>query len=296
VSSPVDLGRVGVWSWAGSGAPAAVLREALPEIEELGYPTFWYPEAVAKETFAAGAVLLASSSKLKIATGISSIYARDPTAMANGAKALAEAYPGRFVLGLGVSHREPVSGRGHDYGRPLPVMRAYLDAMDAATYIGPEPDSPVPTILAALGPKMLDLARDRTDGAHPYFVPPEHTAIARERLGPDSLLAPEQAVILTGDERAARELAREHTSWYLRTENYRNSMLRLGFSEDDLADGGSERLQDAIVAWGDESVIRERVKAHLDAGADHVCIQVLEPDRGLGLEALRRLAPALLDL
>jgi probable F420-dependent oxidoreductase len=292
----LDLGRVGVWSWAFSGAPAAVLREAVPELEELGYGALWYPEAVAKETFAAGALLLSWSSRAKVASGISSIYARDPTAMANGARALADAFPGRFVLGLGVSHREPVSARGHDYGRPLRAMRAYLDAMEATTYMGAEPEQPAGRVLAALGPKMLDLARERTDGAHPYFVPVEHTAIARDRLGPGKLLAPEQAVILTDDPAHARELIREHTSWYLRTENYRNSMLRLGFHEDDLENGGSDRLGDAVVAWGDEQAIRERVQGHLDAGADHVCIQVLEPNRGLGLEALRRLAPALLDL
>jgi probable F420-dependent oxidoreductase len=296
VSPPVDLGRVGVWSWAFSGAPAAVLREVVPELEELGYPTFWYPEAIAKETFAAGALLLSFASRAKVASGISNIQVRDATAMTNGARTLADAFPGRFVLGLGVSHREPTTARGHEYGRPLPTMRAYLDAMDAAPYMVPEPEQPAPRILAALGPKMLDLARDRTDGAHPYFVPVEHTAIARDRLGPGKLLAPEQAVILTDDADKARDLVREHTSFYLSTENYRNSLLRLGFHEHDLEDGGSERLRDAVVVWGDESRIRERVEAHLDAGADHVCIQMLEPNRGLGLDALRRLAPALLDL
>lgn len=290
-----DLGRVGVWSWAGSGAPAHVLRDALPEIEELGYGAFWYPEGPSRESFAAGALLLSWSSRLKIASGISSIYARDATAMASGARTLAEAFPGRFVLGLGVSHREPVGRRGHEYARPLPAMRAYLDEMDAVAYRGPEPDSPPLRLLAALGPKMLDLARERADGAHPYFVPVEHTAIARERLGPDRLLAVEQAVILTTDGTAGRELAREHTSFYLSTENYRNSMLRLGFSEGDLDDGGSDRLADAVVVSGDESAIRERVQAHLAAGADHVCIQVLPPSE-LQLDALRRLAPALLDL
>jgi probable F420-dependent oxidoreductase len=295
VATPVTLGRVGVWSWAGSGAPAPLLREALPEIEELGYGAFWYPEGPARETFAAGAILLAASSTLTIASGISSIYARDPTAMANGAQTLAEAFPGRFVLGLGVSHREPVSARGHGYRRPLPAMREYLDAMDDASYLGPEPAAAAPRILAALGPKMLDLARERTDGAHPYFVPVEHTVAARERLGPEKLLAVEQAVVLTDDAAAARDTIREHTSFYLSTENYRNSMLRLGFDESDLANGGSDRLGDAVVAWGDESAIRERVRAHLNAGADHVCVQVL-PGRPLELDPLRRLAPALLDL
>jgi probable F420-dependent oxidoreductase len=292
----IDLGRVGVWTWAGAGAPSSVLREAVAEIEELGYGALWYPEGPARETFAAGALLLSWGSQLRIASGISSIYARDPTAMANGARTLGEAYPGRFLLGLGVSHREPVAGRGHQYLRPYPAMRDYLDGMDAATYMGPEPDPPVHRILAALGPKMLDLARDRTDGAHPYFVPVEHTAIARERLGPGKLLAPEQGVILTDDGARPRDLIREHTSFYLSTENYRNSMLRLGFHEEDLEDGGSERLQDSVVVWGDESAIRERVKAHLDAGADHVCVQVLGPRGEFDLEPLRRLAPALLDL
>jgi probable F420-dependent oxidoreductase len=294
VSPPVDLGRIGVWSWAFSGAPAAVVREAVPEIEELGYSAIWYPEAFGNETFAAGALLLSYSSRLKVASGISSIYARDPTAMANGARALADAFPGRFVLGLGVSHRGPVGGRGHEYGRPVATMRSYLDGMDAATFTGDEPDPPAARILAALGPKMLGLARERSDGAHPYFVPVEHTAIARERLGPGKLLAPEQAVVLTDDASRARQVIREHMAFYLSTENYRNSMLRLGFEESDLENGGSDRLADAIVVWGDEGAIRERVKAHLDAGADHVCIQVLP--REFDLEPLRRLAPALLDL
>jgi probable F420-dependent oxidoreductase len=172
-------------------------------------------------------------------------------------------------------------------------MRAYLDGMEAALYSGPEPAEPVLVVLAALGPRMLDLARDRTDGAHPYFVPVEHTAQARERLGPGKLLAPEQAVILTDDPRRARELAREHCAFYLTAPNYRNSMLRLGFEEADLDDGGSDRLLERIVVWGDEDAIRDRVIAHLDAGADHVCIQTL-PSGELDLDALRRLAPALL--
>ena len=174
-------------------------------------------------------------------------------------------------------------------------MRAYLDGMEAATYMGPEPSEPVPWVLAALGPKMLDLARDRTAGADPYFVPVEHTAGARERLGPGKLLLVEQAVILTDDEAHAREIAREHTSFYLTAENYRNSMLRLGFDESDLENGGSDRLLERIVVWGNEDAIRERVKAHLDAGADHVCIQSL-PSREFDLEPARRLAPALLSL
>jgi probable F420-dependent oxidoreductase len=159
--------------------------------------------------------------------------------------------------------------------------------------MGPEPAERVPIVLAALGPKMLDLARERTDGAHPYFVPVEHTAAARERLGPGKLLAPEQAVILTDDAEGARELAREHAAFALTAPNYRNSMLRLGFEESDLEDGGSDRLLERIVAWGDEDAIRTRVQAHFDAGADHVCIQTL-PAGELAIDQLRRLAPALL--
>ena len=290
----VDLGRVGVWDWGFAGAPAAVLREALPEIEELGYGAVWYPEAVSKECLSNAALLLSFSDRIVVATGIANIYARDAWAAANGARTLGDAFPGRFVLGIGVSHSHLVAGRGHEYLRPIPTMRAYLDGMDAAAYSGPEPAEPVPVILAALGPKMLDLARERTAGAHPYFVPVEHTATARERLGPDRLLLVEQAVILTTDETKAREIARQHTAVYLGAENYRNSMLRLGFEEADLENAGSDRLLERIVVWGDEDAIRARVQAHLDAGADHVCIQSLPGEFDLG--PIRALAPALTSI
>jgi probable F420-dependent oxidoreductase len=289
------IGRVGVWSSGVANRPAAELREALPEVEALGYSAIWVGEAFSRENLSASALALSWTEDIVVATGITNIYARDPTATKAGAATLGEAFPGRFVLGLGVSHQHAVELRGQTYDPPLATMRAYLDGMDAALYRGPESSERVPVVLAALGPKMLDLARDRTDGAHPYFVPVEHTAQARERLGAGKLLAPEQAVILTDDESRARELAREHVGFYMTAPNYRNSMLRLGFDEAELDDGGSERLQDAIVAWGDEDAIRERVKAHLDAGADHVCIQTL-PSGELDLEALRRLAPALLRL
>jgi probable F420-dependent oxidoreductase len=289
------LGRVGVWSSGVANRPVAELRAALPEVEALGYSAIWVGEAFSRENLSASALALSWTKDIVVATGITNIYARDPTATKAGAATLGEAFPGRFVLGLGVSHQHAVELREQTYGPPLAAMRVYLDGIDAALYRGPEPSERVPVVLAALGPKMLDLARDRTDGAHPYFVPVEHTAHSRERLGADKLLAPEQAVILTDDQSRARELAREHVAFYMTAPNYRNSMLRLGFEEADLDDGGSERLRDAIVAWGDEDVIRERVKAHLDAGADHVCIQTL-PSGELDLEALRRLAPALLRL
>jgi probable F420-dependent oxidoreductase len=289
------LGRVGVWSTGVTNEPAGALREGLAELEELGYPALWFGEAFSRENLSTAAIALSWTRELVVATGITNVYARDPAAANAGAKTLGEAFPSRFVLGLGISHAHAVELRGQQYGPPLTTMRAYLDAIETAPYMGPEPSDPVPVVLAALGPRMLDLARDRTDGAHPYFVPPEHTAQARERLGSGKLLAPEQAVILTDDADRAEELAREHVAFYMTAPNYRNSMLRLGLEEADLDDGGSERLRDAIVVWGDEGAIRDRVKAHLDAGADHVCIQTL-PSGVLDLNALRRLAPALLDL
>ena len=294
-SALTRLGRVGVWNTGVTNAPVAELRDGLTELEELGYPAVWFGEAFSRESFATAALVLSWTERIVAATGITNVYGRDATTAKAGATTVAEAFPGRFVFGLGISHPHPVSMRGQTYGPPLTTMREYLDAMEAATYMGPDPAEPAPVVLAALGPKMLELARDRTDGAHPYLVPPEHTAQARERLGAGKLLAPEQAVILTDDAARAEELAREHISYYMGSPNYRNNMVRLGFDESDLEDSGSARLRDALVAWGDEQAIRDRVKAHLDAGADHVCIQTL-PSGEFDLDAFRRLAPALLDL
>jgi probable F420-dependent oxidoreductase len=291
----LDLGRVGVWSNAPSVAAAAAVRDGLPELEELGYRTLWYPEGGAKESFSTAALLLSWSERLVVATGIANIHARDPMACANGARALADAHPGRFVLGLGVSHAPSVAARGGTYDRPLATMRAYLDAMERAPYNGHEPEEPAPRLLAGLGPRMLDLAAERTAGAHPYFVPVEHTAFARERLGPEPMLAVEQAVVLETDAARARELARPYLAYYVGLDNYANNLRRLGWADDDLTGSGSDRLLDALVAWGDAGAVRERVRAHFEAGADHVCIQPL-PAGHLHLEQLRELAPALLDL
>jgi probable F420-dependent oxidoreductase len=290
-----QLGRVGLWSAALANAPAGEVREALPELEELGWPSVWYPEGGGRETFAAAALALAASERIAVCSGIANIYARDATAMMNGGRSLAEAFPGRFVLGLGVSHRVPLGARGHDYLPPVPTMRSYLDGMEQATYMGPEPPEPAPIVLAALGPLMLKLAAERSAGAHPYFTTVEHTARARELLGPDAVLAPELGVVLAGSFSEARERAASYVSFYLPVENYRNHLVRLGFGEDDLADGGSDRLFEQVVAWGDAGAIRARVQEHLDAGADHVCIQVV-PSGAFHLDVLRELAPALLDL
>jgi probable F420-dependent oxidoreductase len=289
------LGRVGVWSAAPANVPAAEVREALPELEELGFSAIWYPEGPSRETFVTASLLLAASKRIAVCQGIANIYARDPTAMMNGARSLAEAYPGRFVVGLGVSHRVPLVDRGHEYRPAVPTMRAYLDAMEKALYMGPDPPEAAPVVLAALGPLMLKLAAERAAGAHPYFTTVEHTARARELLGPDPLLAPEVGVVLAGSFAEARERAASYVSFYLPVENYRNHLLRLGFTENDLEDGGSDRLFEQVVAWGDVDAVRARVKEHLDAGADHVCIQVV-PSGQFYLDVLRKLAPALLDL
>jgi probable F420-dependent oxidoreductase len=288
------LGPVGVWLTLLGTRSADEERAALAEIEELGYGAFWFGEgAASKEAFAHAGILLAAARRMVIATGIASIYVRDPIAMNNGGQALADAYPGRFVLGMGVSHAPMVQSRGHDYGRPLTAMREYLDVMDGVRYVPPPPAEPLPRMLAALRPKMLELARDRSHGAHTYLVTPKHTARARETLGTRPLLVPEQGVVLETQPQAARAVARTHLAAYLQLPNYLNSWRQEGFEEADFADGGSDRLVDALVAWGDVDAVAARVREHLDAGADHVTIQPVTTDAGRALAELRALAPAL---
>jgi probable F420-dependent oxidoreductase len=292
----MHIGRIGIWTFALDLQPAARAQEAAAEIEALGYGAIWIPEAMGREAFASSAVLLAGTKRIPIATGIASIWARDAMAMAAAQKTLCEAYPERFLLGMGVSHAPLVGMRGHAYDKPLSAMRAYLDAMDAAPFMSVPPPTPPTRVLAALAPKMLRLAAERAAGSHPYFVPPEHTAFAREAMGKGPLLAPEQAVVLETDASTARAIGRQHMAIYLGLPNYVNNLKRLGFTDDDIGNGGSDRLVDAIVAWGSVDVIVQRVKAHHDAGADHVCIQVLDPDpRALPLPQWRVLAPALLQ-
>ena len=288
------LGRIGVWSFDFVLAPAGEVRAAVERIDELGYGALWYPEVpFGRESLSQAALLLAWSERLVVASGIANIHARDAVAAANGARGLAEAYPGRFLLGIGVSHAPSVAARGGDYGRPLSLMQRYLDAMDAAPFV-PGAFAP-PRALAALAPRMLELAAARSLGSHTYFVPPEHTAVARAALGAGPLLLVEQAVVLATDASSARALAREHMAPYLQLPNYRNNLLRLGFTAEDLDHGGSDRVVDAIVARGDVTAIRARVEEHFAAGADHVAIQLLHPaGAGLPLHGLAELAPALL--
>lgn len=289
------LGRVGVWSFALQRLAAAEEQAVAREYESLGFAATWIPESLgSKEVFAHAAILLSGTERLVIASGIANIYARDPMAMANGARALGEAYPGRFVLGIGVSHAPSVQTRGGTYGKPVEEMGRYLDAMLAAQYAAPESDEPVPLVLAALGPRMLELAAERADGAHPYFVPVEHTVEARRRLGPEPFLGVEQAAVLTTDREAGLRIARAFAKNYLALPNYANNLLRLGWSEEDVAAEGSERLIDAVIAIGDVEVILRRVRDHLDAGADHVCIQFREErSTDPALAAYRELAKSL---
>lgn len=294
--SSIQLGPVGIWSFQFETIPAAKAQEVASELEELGYGAIWFGEATGREAFTHASVLLAGTKRIVIATGIANIYARDPVAMSAAQKTLTEAYPGRFLLGLGVSHGPLVEQmRGHRYEKPISAMRAYLDAMDKAPFNAVAPVSKPVRVLAALGPKMLRLAAERADGAHPYNVNPEHTAQARQILGKGPYLCPEQAVMLETNPAKAREVGRAFLGFYLSLPNYTNNFLRLGFNEADFKNGGSDRLIDAIVAWGDLSAIRNRIRAHQSAGADHVCIQVLSADpKAIPMPQWRELASALL--
>jgi probable F420-dependent oxidoreductase len=293
-----ELGRVGLWTFQLDLQPAARAQEAAREIEKLGYRALWIPEAFGREALTNAGLLLAGTERLVVATGIANVWARDAMAMAAAQKTLDEAYPGRFLLGIGVSHKPMVDDlRGHRYQKPLSYMRDYLDAMDRVLSVAPAPSIPGTRVIGALHPKMLRLAAERTAGAHPYFVTPEHTKRAREILGGEALLAPEQAVVLETDPAAARAVARTHMATYLALPNYRRNLVSLGFGDEDLADGGNDRLADAIVAWGDVDAVAARVRAHLDAGADHVCVQILDPDpAALPMRQWRELAPALCAL
>ncbi len=288
-------GEVGLWSSDLNALPASRARETAAEIDELGYAALWFGEAMGREAFTNASMLLSATSRLVVATGIANIFVRDAWATNAAAKTLAGAYPDRFVLGLGVSHRPMVEMRGHDYRSPLSTMLAYLEDMREAQFTAAQPEHEPPWLLAALGPRMLELSRDFADGAHPYLVTPRHTAEAREILGDGPLLAVEQAVAPTGDREEALRLARSHLGRYMRMPNYRNSWLRQGFREEDLSGGGSERLAEGLVAWGSEDDIRERVRQHLSAGADQVCVQVVTEGPADGLiEHWRSLAPVLL--
>jgi probable F420-dependent oxidoreductase len=250
----MKLGEIGVWRGRRNGV------EGVEEIEALGYGAFWLGGSPATED---ARPYLARTSTMTVATGILNVWQHDPRAVAAGTAEVAHDFPGRFLLGIGIGHPEATS----DYRRPLATMRAFFDGLEGVPH--------AQRIAAALGPKMLDLAGERSLGAHTYFVPPEHTRFARQRLGPDAVIAAEVAVVVEPDEETARGMARDYASSYLARRNYASNLLRMGFSEDDLAAGGSDRLIDTVIPHGDAGAIAEAVRAHLDAGADHVCLQPL---------------------
>lgn len=287
-----QLRRTGVWYFT-DGMAAAEAAEAAARIESLGYAALWLPDTVGRDPFAHIAHLAHATSTLVFATGIASISHRHPGAMKQAALTLAEQTGGRFVLGLGVSHAPMVAGlRKLDYSKPLTRMREYLEAMDASPYAARPPAVEPPRLLAALGPKMLELSATAADGAHPYWTTPEHTAEARTILGPGKLLCVEQKVVVTTDAAAAREAAAAAVGAYAGLPNYRNNWRRLGFTDDEI-DQRAERFLDAVVAWGSPDDVRARVDAHYDAGADHVCVQPLST-AGFGVldwPALEALAP-----
>ena len=285
----MKLSGVGIWSSQLRYGDQAEAAEAAAELEELGYSALWIPD-VGGRVFDSVQHLLSSTTRTVIATGILNLWMHEPADVARSYGSLTADHGDRFLLGIGVSHAPLIDSKQPGrYRKPLAATRSFLDGLDEA-------EQPVPVdrrVLAALGPKMLELAKSRSAGAHPYLVTPEHTAIAREALGSGPLLLPEQTVILCENRETARPIGTAWMQSYLALPNYANNLLRLGFSEDDLA-SVSDRLFDAIIAWGDEDAILRRVREHQEAGADHVCIQALEADpRAFPREQWRRLAAAL---
>jgi probable F420-dependent oxidoreductase len=280
------LGRVGLRTNALGRVGLGEAQEAVVEIEELGFGALWYSDA--PELFSLSTLVLSWTASLVACSSIATIYSRDPLVAENGANFLSQSFDGRFLLGLGVSHRRMVEAKGLTYHPPLAAMAEYLDAMDAAA----QHRLSAPRILAALAPAMVRLAGTRSLGAHPYFTPTEHTESARELLGPEPLLCVELSFVLTGDRAEAREIAGRYWATHLGLEAYRKNLLRLGIPEDEL---DTDATFDRIVAWGDAAAVQAHVRAHLDAGADHVCVQPLPTDQ-LRLAEVRELAPALREL
>ncbi len=284
---------LGIW-FPTEGMSARDAAAFAQRIEDLGYASLWLGETFGRDPFAHIAHLGHAADRLTFATGIANVYHRHPGVMKQAANTLAEQLGGRFVLGLGVSSPQIVSGmRGIDYGKPLTFMRQYLEAMDGALYVSVPPAEPVPVVLAALGPKMLALSAEKTAGAHTYNMTPEHTRQAREILGAEAELCVEQKVVLSSDAAQARGIAKKALGFYRKAPGYRNAWKRLGFSEDEI-DSGAERYLDGIVAWGAEDALRARADAHFDAGATQVVLHPLHPESGVGVpdwKAFEALAP-----
>jgi probable F420-dependent oxidoreductase len=301
----MNLKPVGIWAWlddrvgafdgrgpsASGRTPASDSARFAAWVERLGYGALWIPEASGRNALVHSSWLLANTRTLIVATGIANIYARDPIAMNSAQQGLAEQSGGRFLLGVGVSHAEMVGPqRGHTYGKPLQAMRDYLAAMAQAPYLARLPQTKPPIVVAALRSKMMALAGELADGAHPLNVTPDFIAKARQILGPGKLLCVEQKLILETDAARARSLGRAALAGYLQLANYCGAWKEMGFDDSDFADGGSDRLVDALIAWGDETALRRRIQQHLDAGADHVCVSPLSTD-GIDMRLVELLAP-----
>lgn len=270
----MKLGRLGVW-YSTDKLDGGQLADLVRVIESSGYAAFWYPESRGYESMSLAAYLLSKSTRLTIGSSIANIYARDPFTAQRAMVSLNNLYGGRFILGLGVSHIPMVEGlRGHRYDKPLGAMRAYLDGLHKGLPDGEE----APVMVAALGPKMLALSAEKSLGAVPYNVTPRHTAKAAAILGPKKALAVEQKVTLETDPAQARALGRKELARYMVLPNYRNNWLREGFTEAELADGGSDRFIDSMVLWGDAATIKKGLRAHFEAGATHVCLQPVHDD------------------
>jgi probable F420-dependent oxidoreductase len=291
----MDVGAVGLWTFQLDLQPAREAREAAAEVEAQGWGALWIPEAVGREALTHAHLLLDATSEMVVATGVANVWNRSASATAGAQRLLADDSGGRFLLGLGVSHQPMVEGLlGQAYEKPLAKMASYLDELDGAFTSSPPPAEDPPRVLAALGPKMLHLAAERSWGALTYFVPVEHTPIARQALGDVPMLMVEQGVVLSTDPTVARDLARRHLQLYLSLPNYVNNLRRLGWDDDDLTLPGSDKLADALVVWGDVDAVVARVKEHQDAGADHVCLQVFTPDAtAVPIAEWRELAAAL---
>lgn len=293
----MDIGRVGVWTRM-DGFSTRDAIEFAQRVEELGYGALWIPDAFGRDPFAHAALLFQHTTKLIIATGVVNIHLREAQATACAQRTLHDQSGGRFLLGLGVSHQtavEPLFGK--PYPAPLPSMRTYLEKMENAMWWGPELDGEPPVILAALGPLMLKFAAEKTLGAHPFFAPPDNTRRSREIMGDGPWLCPEQKVLFESDPERARARARQAMAGPLTMPNYRRNLMRCGFTEAELDDGGNDRVVDAVVAWGDEAALAERVREHWAAGATHVCVQPLDIEDAArpSVQTLERLAPELVE-
>jgi probable F420-dependent oxidoreductase len=285
------LYEIGVWARELRSGEESARREAAAQLEELGYGALWLPGGAGDDSLDCARVVLDATRRVTVATGITNIWTEEPAGVAAKHAELARAYDRRFLLGVGISHRPSVNRiQPGLYDKPYSAMVAYLDALDAA----PEPPAHDEIVIAALGPRMLKLSAQRTAGTHPYLSTPEHTRVAREAVGPNKHVAPEQGVVLESDPQRARALARGFLERYLALPNYSNNWLRHGYTQDDLRDGGSDRLVDGLIAWGSDEAIAARVREHLDAGADHVCLQVIHDEDGLPAAQWRRMAEALI--